>query len=68
MPQAALLRIFDQKQAAFKMKLLALWENDAVETLADDDEDDGEGSDGEAAEFDDGESLGLALADTYVSV
>lgn len=50
------------------MKLLALWENDAVETLADDDEDDGEGSDGEAAEFDDGESLGLALADTYVSV
>lgn len=54
-PQAALLRIFDQKQAAFKMKLLAVWENDAVETLAEDDEDDDEGSDGEAAEFDDGE-------------
>lgn len=59
--QAALLRIFDQKQAAFKMKLLAVWENDSVETLAEDDDEEGEeGSDGEAAEFDDGlDGMGL---------
>lgn len=58
--QAALLRIFDSKQAAFKMKLLAVWENDEVETLAEDDE---EGSDEEGAddgvEFDDGLDMGL---------
>lgn len=45
--QAALLRIFDVKQAAFTMKLLALWENDEVKTLAEDDDE--EGSEGEDA-------------------
>ncbi|KAI7842062.1 hypothetical protein COHA_004260 [Chlorella ohadii] len=44
--QAALLRIFDIKQAAFTMKLLAVWEADEVETLAEDDSDE-EGSEGE---------------------
>ena len=32
--QAALLRIFDYKMAAFRMRLLAVWENDAVDQLA----------------------------------
>lgn len=48
--QAALLRIFDIKQAAFTMKLLAVWENDEVETLAedsDDEEEEGEDAPGE---------------------
>ena len=43
--QAALLRIFDQKQATFRMRLLAVWENDEVEELAADSE--GEDNDGE---------------------
>ena len=50
MAQAALLRIFDIKQAAFTMKLLAVWENDEVETLAedsDDEEEEGEDAPGE---------------------
>eukprot|EP00887_Chlorella_sp_A99_P000246 scaffold13.g246.t1 len=45
--QAALLRIFDQKQATFRMQLLAVWENDAVEELAEDgseEEEEGGGS------------------------
>ncbi|PRW45636.1 mRNA turnover 4-like protein [Chlorella sorokiniana] len=51
--QAALLRIFDIKQAAFTMKLLAVWENDEVETLAEDeDSDEEEGEDApEGIEF-----------------
>lgn len=32
--QAALLRTFDVKQAAFRLKLLAVWEGDEVEELA----------------------------------
>jgi hypothetical protein len=42
--------MFDVKQAAFKMKLLAVWQNDEVEQIAEDgsdDEEEGEGDEGE---------------------
>jgi len=44
--QAAVLRTFAVQMATFKMTLLALWKDDAVEILAEDDGDDNEG-DGE---------------------
>ncbi|PSC73820.1 mRNA turnover 4-like protein [Micractinium conductrix] len=60
--QAALLRIFNQQQATFKMKLLAVWENDAVETLAEDGEgSDEEGGSGGEGGFDDGLDAGMML-------
>lgn len=54
--QAALLRIFDQRQAAFRIKLLALWQDDEVETI---DAHDGEGSEGEEED----EPEGVAFPD-----
>eukprot|EP00983_Pelagomonas_calceolata_P020921 657554-Pelagomonas_calceolata.AAC.1 len=45
--QVAVLRVFDIKMATFKLKLLAVWQEDKVEELAEDDEDGGAGSDEE---------------------
>ena len=56
--QAALLRMFDVKQAAFKMKLLAVWQNDEVEQIAEDgsDEEEEEGEEG-GSDFEEADPL-----------
>ncbi|GAB4821377.1 hypothetical protein N2152v2_008423 [Parachlorella kessleri] len=57
--QAALLRAFDVKQAAFRMKLLAVWENDEVETLAEEEEEEEEEGADEAFDLGEAELAGL---------
>ncbi len=49
--QAALLRVFDVKQALFRMKLMAAWEGDEVASLAEDEGEDSEEEEGGGSEL-----------------
>ncbi|KAI3424778.1 hypothetical protein D9Q98_008166 [Chlorella vulgaris] len=63
--QAAVLRMFDSKQATFNMQLLALWENDEVVTLAEDEDDEGDEA-GSDLGIDDAEMEGITLREVDV--
>ncbi len=55
--------MFDVKQASFKMRLLAVWEGDEVETIAEDEDEEGsQGGDSELDDAGDGIISGLRRA------